>query len=68
MRLTKGLLKQTKIRLDERIKDVFKRPDEEIVILLKHMFPNAVPGTREENIRMILLLSVDEIIPAAWHD
>ena len=68
MRITKSWLRSTKIRLDERIKSVFALPDQKVESLLLGMFPNVLPGTREENVRMILLLSVEEFIPSRLVD
>lgn len=63
MRITKSLLRGIRTRLDQRVKDVFKLSDEDVVKLLKSMWTNVVPEDREENIKIIILLSIQEFIP-----
>lgn len=63
MRITKALLRATRTRLDQRTKDVFKLNDEDLIKYLKTMWSNLVPGTREENLKMVILLSIQEMIP-----
>lgn len=63
MRITKKLLREIRVRFDERIKGTFKLTDVELGAFLKSMWPNVILGTREENTKSILLLSVNEFIP-----
>lgn len=64
MRITKSWLRNQKVRFDSRIKSVFAMTDDELVLFLRSMWSNIIPGTREENIRVVILLSVDEFIPS----
>jgi len=66
MRITKTWVRNQRIRMDERIKMLWKCSDEEVKNFLKALFPIAVPGTREENLKNILLLSLDEFFPDAY--
>lgn len=66
MRVTKAWVRGQRLRLEERVKTVFKMTDEEVTKFLKYMFPNAVPETREENIKVIMLLSLEEFLPDVY--
>lgn len=63
MRITKKEVANIRTRLDRRVKDVFKLDDEHLGKFLKTLWSNVVLGTREENLRVVVLLSIQEFIP-----
>ena len=64
MRITKSYLRRAKSTLFKRVAEAFRGSDEKVKAMLKLTYPDAVPGTREDNLKVVIMAAIEECLPS----